>query len=430
MSYNYICILSNYFRKSDAFLLYINKEFWMRRRKKRQYKPRFFIICGLLPCIIVGAIAMFVLGLPSFEVVYETQEKLPENAQKTIETFVEDTYGYMGSWKDTDLTRNFSDEYEEEGLVCQSAYDLLIEMRELRENDLRFDIRDVVLTITDIKETAEGFEVQLEEAYSCKFKFMDKVSETQGVACTMGLVKEGNKYKLSGYTREEDFYSYITEGYEYGNGNPKETLNGIKKVVLTEFHEQLEKLEVDKHNVDIEDVRCDVAYDREAAREYALKHALTRNDDRWYVFDDLGGNCQNFGSQVIYTGGVPMDLKGDAVWKFFDVEPDESGKKTGRSTSWTGVTYFYDYAKANTGFGLCAKVDANVFSAEAGDIMQVGDGTGDFVHTIVSLGAITDKDGNIIDINTVSNTTDRKNYPMSAYNCPYIRLIKIYGYNN
>ncbi|MBR5129354.1 MAG: amidase domain-containing protein, partial [Firmicutes bacterium] len=126
----------------------------------------------------------------------------------------------------------------------------------------------------------------------------------------------------------------------------------------------------------------------------------------------------------------PMDLKGDAVWKFFDVEPDESGKKTGRSTSWTGVTYFYDYAKANTGFGLCAKVDANVFSAEAGDIMQVGDGTGDFVHTIVSLGAITDKEGNIIDINTVSNTTDRKNYPMSAYNCPYIRLIKIYGYNN
>ena len=62
--------------------------------------------------------------------------------------------------------------------------------------------------------------------------------------------------------------------------------------------------------------------------------------------------------------------------------------------------------------------------------MQVGDGTGDFVHTIVSLGPITDSNGKIIDINTVSNTTDRKNYPLSAYNCPYVRLIKIYGHNN
>ncbi len=402
----------------------------MKRKRKRRYKPRFFVICGLLPCLLIGGIIMIIMGLPNYNLEYETEETLPAKAEKQIESFAEAAYEYMGTWDKTDLTKLFSDEHQEEALACQNAYDLLVDMRELRENDLRFKIKDVTLTITGIQETENGYEIELKEAYSCKFNFMDEVSEAQGVACTMGLVEEGGKYKLSYYTREEDFYSYITESYEYGNDNPEKALQTIKEEVLTEFKSQLEVLDVAKHNIDIVNVDCDVAYDREAAKEYALKYAMTRNDDSWYVFDDLGGNCQNFGSQVVHAGGVPMDLKGDAVWKFYDVEPDQSSNKTGRSTSWSGVTYFYDYAKANTGFGLCAQVDANVYSAEAGDIMQVGDGTGDYVHTIVSLGAITDKEGNIVDINTVSNTTDRKNYPMSAYNCPYIRLIKIYGYNN
>lgn len=400
------------------------------RRRKRRYKPRFFVICIGFPCLIIGLIIFLIAGSSTWKLEYETQATLPKGAESQIEDFTKSAYNYMATWKDGDLMKWFDESYYEEALVCQSAYDLLVDMRSLKENDLRFKCKDVVITITGIEETEAGYEIEAKEAYSCKFPFMDDVSETQGVESKIKLVKDGDDYRLSYYEREEDFYSYMAEGYEYGNDSPEKALKDKKEDILSKYKEQLEYFNEQRESIQVVDNPVEVLYDREAAEKYALKYALQRNDDDWYVFDDLGGNCQNFGSQVMYAGGIPMDLKGDAVWKYYDTEPDESNSKKGRSTSWSGVTYFYDYALANDGFGLCAQVDANIYSAEAGDIMQVGDGTGDYVHTIVSLGEITDKDGNVIDINTVSNTTDRKNYPLSAYNCIYVRLIKIYGYNN
>lgn len=400
----------------------------MARNRKRRYKPRFFVICGILATLCV--VLVLLIGIRGLDVEYETDLKLPKDAQKQMELFVKDAYKYMGTWEKTDLTKYFREDCKEEGLACQTAYDLLVEMRKLRDNDLKFKNKGVTITITQIEEVQNGYNVYFEEAYKCKFEFMKKVSETQGVECTMGLVESKKGYEISYYTREEDFYSYISEGYRMGSDNPEADLLEVKENILKDFKKQLEVMKDLKANAQYEELHCDVRYDRAAAEEYALKYALVRNSDDWYVFDDLGGNCQNFGSQVMYSGGIPMDRKGEDIWKYYDIEPDDSKKRRGRSPAWSGVTYFYEYAKENTGYGLCAKVDANLYTAEAGDIMQVGDGTGDYVHTIVSLGPIEDKDGNIVDINTVSNTTDRKNYPLSAYNCPYMRLIKIYGYNN
>ena len=59
--------------------------------------------------------------------------------------------------------------------------------------------------------------------------------------------------------------------------------------------------------------------------------------------------------------------------------------------------------------------------------MQVGS-NGAWAHTIVVVGSVA-KDGQLLDILTTSNTTDRKNYPLSAYNYAGKRLIKIYGWN-
>ena len=399
-------------------------------RKRRKRKARFLRIKGLMLCLIVALAVLIFVGMTRPSIDYETDIELPNKAERQIKGFVHDAYKYMGTWKETDLSKWFHDDYQEEALMCQTAYDLLVEMRGLRDNDLRFKNKGVRITVTEIEETDDGYVVYFEEAYKCKFNFMDEVSESQGIACTMGLIEDEGGYKLTEYTREEDFYSYITAGYETGSANPKEALNHVKESVLEEFKGELYNLKELKDSAEYKEVACDVAYDRDSAKDYALEYALERNEDGWFAFDYLGGNCQNFGSQVIHAGGVPMDLEGDAVWKYFDLEPDETTAPSGRSTSWSGVTYFYLYANANFGTGLCAEVDANIYTAEAGDIMQVGDGTGDFVHTIVSLGPITDRNGEIIDINTVSNTTDRKNYPLSAYNCPYVRLIKIYGHNN
>ena len=59
--------------------------------------------------------------------------------------------------------------------------------------------------------------------------------------------------------------------------------------------------------------------------------------------------------------------------------------------------------------------------------MQVG-ANNSYVHTIVVSGLV-EKDGKIVDVLTTSNSTDRQNYPLSAYNYADKKLIKILGWN-
>ena len=58
---------------------------------------------------------------------------------------------------------------------------------------------------------------------------------------------------------------------------------------------------------------ADEPYDRAAALTYAEAYAMTRNPD-WADFSYSGGNCQNFVSQCLLAGGIPMDTSGTAVW--------------------------------------------------------------------------------------------------------------------
>ena len=101
--------------------------------------------------------------------------------------------------------------------------------------------------------------------------------------------------------------------------------------------------------------------------------------------------------------------------------------KKGRTSSWTATKYFYEYAKYNSGYGLCSEVDVNLFYALPGDIIQVGyDG---FSHTTVVVSPYK-KDDKIVDILVNSNTVGLENYPVLAYPYKNKRLIKILGYNN
>ena len=51
-------------------------------------------------------------------------------------------------------------------------------------------------------------------------------------------------------------------------------------------------------------------------------------------------------------------------------------------------------------------------------------------HSVIVTKVIYDDNGNVIDLLINSNTTDRVDYPMSAYGYTDIRLIRIIGYND
>ena len=61
----------------------------MARRRKRKYKPRFFVICGSLICLIIALVLTIFVG-GKFEVKYETDLKLPDKAQSQMEHFIKE----------------------------------------------------------------------------------------------------------------------------------------------------------------------------------------------------------------------------------------------------------------------------------------------------------------------------------------------------
>lgn len=126
-----------------------------------------------------------------------------------------------------------------------------------------------------------------------------------------------------------------------------------------------------------------------------------------------------------------MDWDGeskDLQWKWFNDEQIDEPINDGRVPSWSGTENFYNYVLSNEGAGLVAEVTDNIYSAEVGDVIQyVIDGWSH--HSVIVSGIVYDDEGNVVDLLINSNTTDRIDFPMSAYGYTDIRLIHIVGYN-
>lgn len=116
---------------------------------------------------------------------------------------------------------------------------------------------------------------------------------------------------------------------------------------------------------------ADHPYDRQAALDYALQYTAARNP-AWDDYAGMGGNCQNYVSQCLYAGGIPMDTTGAAVWKWFDGTVANDTTAAGRSSSWSGVDEFLAYAEGNTGYGLAAQTGAPYLTGQPGDLIQMG----------------------------------------------------------
>ena len=168
-------------------------------------------------------------------------------------------------------------------------------------------------------------------------------------------------------------------------------------------------------------------YDREAALAYADQYALTRSSE-WVDYSRSGGNCQNYVSQCLLAGGIPMDPYGGAVWKWYDGNLSETPGASGRSRSWAGVQSFVAYVRNNTGYGLVAQVDAPYYSGQSGDLLEMG--TKDALrHTVIIRDLVLDADGLTVDYLVNSNTTDMRNYPASLYGYSQFVLTRIAGWN-
>ncbi|QZY56342.1 amidase domain-containing protein [Crassaminicella profunda] len=158
-------------------------------------------------------------------------------------------------------------------------------------------------------------------------------------------------------------------------------------------------------------------YDREKAVTYACEWAQRRNPI-YTDFEEMGGDCTNFVSQVIYAGGCPMNYKRYG-WFYKNIND--------RAPAWTSVEYFYKFIVNNEDTGPIGE-ETDLQDIEIGDVVQINfqeDNVYDHTPIVVKI-----KPGikTIDKILVAAHTIDRVYYPLSAYDFKKLRFIHIKGY--
>ena len=267
-------------------------------------------------------------------------------------------------------------------------------------------------SLSPSEETEGAVDVVLRESSVVYFAGLNGLaSEQLGVEHTFTLVGSNDRWHILRHTSDDN--PYYSAGYDRLTGQDKNF------PAITDYIEARRELPRDEQTVSATAAH---PYDRAAARQYMLSYVGKRNGD-FKAYDDYGGNCMNFGSQVLLSGGIPMDTSGgyETGWYWY------SASQT--TLPWVNVGWFLEYAAAEREHGLVAVVNAPYFTGETGDIITMGVEE-PANHTTVILDTIKDENGAVVDYLLCSNTADLRNFPASAYYYTNRQLTKIIGWND
>ena len=155
-------------------------------------------------------------------------------------------------------------------------------------------------------------------------------------------------------------------------------------------------------------------YDRQKAVAYAHRWAFSRNP-AFFDFENLGGDCTNFASQVIYAGCGVMNYTPTFGWFYISLN--------NRAPAWTGVNQLYNFLVNNRGAGPRGEL-ISLNEVLEGDIIQLkfsGNSTG-FDHSPV---VVEKGQGTPDTILVAAHTNDADFRPLSTYNYIQYRAIRI-----
>ena len=344
-------------------------------------------------------------------------------AQKRLLTdYMNACYESLAALELCDLTPLFAGTCRENAAVSNLLLSYQIAVRKMQNEDLSLSAYRYTLTCTEIEEDEEG-----------RIRIMAMEDSTQNFTAWPGvdaqrfdawhafvLTEEEGRWCIADH---QDSFAYVMD-----ESNPlpetlsEAALNAYEEALLAEArHFTAQKTQTVTRAEDALTVAH--AYDRTAAVAYAERYYASRNP-AWPDYSVAGGNCQNFVSQSLLAGGIPMDTQGEAVWHYSGPGLGASG----RSTSWAGVRSFYDYAAGNTGFGLAAAADEPFFSGAPGDVILMGPGS-ELRHAVIIVGLLQNTQGQTVDYLINSNTANLRHFPAAAYPYPHQVLIHILGWN-
>ncbi len=350
---------------------------------------------------------------------------VPNEVMDVIVRYMDAYYRALSTLETEDLSDLFDN--ERMAGISDRAITLLVEAHKAHDFDFTIKKAHYDLEVTSYDNDGEKYTVELLEDDSMNFSFLEGIeSKTYDVEARFVIVKNDGTYKIRDLEKVQGYYmtfydagdtiEAIDDTYDYFSRELKDMMAYNSEVLKAKAAEKPYQ----------SDKTCKKTYNREKAVAYAEQYCHERNP-LWYNFTDEGGNCQNYASQCLLEGGIEMDYYGEEQWKCYvedpDYEPEINEEETayGRTRSWVNVGYFYNYAKWNEDKGLVADVNANLYYAQPGDIILVGNEGP--AHTVIVSKVVN---GHIL---VDSNSIDMKDYPIEAYTYTGIMLVKILGSN-
>lgn len=308
-----------------------------------------------------------------------------------------------------------------------------ITVRSMQTSDLHLESYTSSLWVDTTEEQEDGtLRLTLSEDSVQHFvQFPDVDAKTDDLTHIFTLKQEGDSWKIAAHMTYDRLYWYLPGDYHQllqGETDDQQIIENIQQNIeriTADLEQNLARREL---STALTLPTAAQSYDRAAAVAYARRWASDRSED-WPDYSLNGGNCQNFVSQCLYAGGIPMDIQGDYVWKWYGDTPDDRARAAGRSASWSGVNEFLEYVQNNTGGGMVAVADAPYDSGEIGDVLLLGFDEENCYHAVIITDVITDENGEVIDYLIHSNTINEESYPVSAYGYTYHILVKICGWN-
>lgn len=155
-------------------------------------------------------------------------------------------------------------------------------------------------------------------------------------------------------------------------------------------------------------------YNRIVTLSYAKEWGFKRNP-KYYDFTEIGGDCTNFISQCVYAGSGVMNYTPDVGWYYISTY--------NRSAAWSGVTFFHKFMTTNKGVGPFATEVDDVSLLLPGDVIQLGNTTSGWHHSLLVLTTGSSYDNILI----ATHTFDAYARPLSTYEFTMIRFIHIEG---
>lgn len=317
----------------------------------------------------------------------------------------------------------------------QHTWEYLIGIRSMQETDLRladyfYDMR--VLGVEKLKDG--GVSVDLSERSVLYFaQTPETASEYPGIRHNFVLARENGTWKIREHIQWDGVFWNMINGHQDQDLEELEDADAAfaarKELLLEQAAEARKQWRAGG------DVAAGIGgasvpdhpYDVEAAIAYARRYTGQRSGE-WHDYSAEGGNCQNFVSQCLIAGGIPMDTEGEARWKWYGAGVNNSADELGCTMSWINVDSFYEYARDNEGFGLAAETDAGLENGRPGDLIVMGR-PGDWNHIVIITEVVKNDAGETIDHLICSNTSEVKDFPASAYPLPRRALIRVLGWN-